>query len=804
MLTNSSMLSDDQEDEDIRCPLCSFYFSSTTKPYLLPCNHNLCLPCINNLISSNMPNCPLCSTPFSSSSIFTVNFAFLNLVSKILKSKIIYCKKCNKVYYWSEHREQCDEREFKETNDIMNEIKKLCENSILIAKYLGYHRNIINTSKNEVIGVVDSITKEIRKKSDEEQYASLKRFFDMVSEVDVKSYKEEIQKFLEICVPCCSELDIDEDDIERMINDKEIKNEEKILNEKKENNTINKESSDIIEDDIPNEKENDLNERLKINTFQNPRVNQFEKKNFDIINTNNANFPKQFSFDLDDLIEDFNTINSEKSKKINKLIVSNKGITIVHNNKEEFSENVLTTESTINMNNKVKSFYPQIMRSKCKNEKKEKRDKHNKNYESNSTIIEDFYDANINNPYNGTPLLAIQKLNQQSNLKENTIAKSITSKLLNNKSKTIETNIRQNKSFNCYNSVSLSTIRHDNNITAVNKMIKNFNKIKDIIAKLTKYISSINTLSSLLNSQIESNQLQLQPNLLFDYFSLLKDISHAFIQTQKRYIITFIDNTKTIVLYDVKRKTFSYKNIDIPSTLNISTSIVFDDCDLVFISGGICNSNTMSIYRFSNNSLEKRTLMPTPRSFHSSIYFNNTIYIIGGIGDSNYHLRECEAFSIVNHKWESMPYLNYPRANATLCIYNNRYLYVFRGSDKNSMLDTIEYIDVKNYNKGWTVYQPEDPGLSWFGCEYAEAATVDENKIIIFGGMNKKGKIFHHVFNFDPVRKTVFRMKDLKRPAVFHSSATFINGEVVGVEISNGKKDKVHCFDVKRNQWEIY
>ena len=177
---------------------------------------------------------------------------------------------------------------------------------------------------------------------------------------------------MEICVPCCSELDIDEDDIERMINDKEIKNEEKIQNEKKENNTINKESSDIIEDDIPNEKENDLNERLKINTFQNPRVNQFEKKNFDIINTNNANFPKQFSFDLDDLIEDFNTINSEKSKKINKLIVSNKGITIVHNNKEEFSENVLTTESTINMNNKVKSFYPQIMRSKCKNEKKER------------------------------------------------------------------------------------------------------------------------------------------------------------------------------------------------------------------------------------------------------------------------------------------------------------------------------------------------------------------------------------------------------------------------------------------------
>lgn len=39
-----------QEDEDLRCPICNYYFSMITKPYLLPCNHNLCITCIDGLI----------------------------------------------------------------------------------------------------------------------------------------------------------------------------------------------------------------------------------------------------------------------------------------------------------------------------------------------------------------------------------------------------------------------------------------------------------------------------------------------------------------------------------------------------------------------------------------------------------------------------------------------------------------------------------------------------------------------------------------------------------------------------------
>ena len=53
-----------QEDEDLRCPICNYYFSQVTKPYLLPCNHNLCMNCIKLITSKNIYDCPLCRSKF--------------------------------------------------------------------------------------------------------------------------------------------------------------------------------------------------------------------------------------------------------------------------------------------------------------------------------------------------------------------------------------------------------------------------------------------------------------------------------------------------------------------------------------------------------------------------------------------------------------------------------------------------------------------------------------------------------------------------------------------------------------------
>ena len=88
-----------QEDEEIKCPKCFSFFSSLTKPYILPCNHNICLNCINSLIDEKNPKCPICSFHFNKTDkkSFEVNFTFLNIIIKILETKIIFCPQCNKM-----------------------------------------------------------------------------------------------------------------------------------------------------------------------------------------------------------------------------------------------------------------------------------------------------------------------------------------------------------------------------------------------------------------------------------------------------------------------------------------------------------------------------------------------------------------------------------------------------------------------------------------------------------------------------------------------------------------------------------
>lgn len=893
MLTNSSILSEEQEDEELRCPGCFFYFSSITKPYLLPCNHNLCLDCINNLINLNNTFCPICNNffPPQEKNHFQVNFAFLNLVLKILKTKIIFCKKCNKIFTWNDHHLQCNQKEFKETNEIMNDIKKLCENCLQIIKFIDHHKNIVLTTKNGVYQIVGEIIKEIDEKNKENYTSAIKLFFSNVMDFNVDKATNEIISFLEMCKPCYTSFNINIDDLnlalsgclpedEKIVFQKqktyddmgiqlhqrmalehkkyndnlflsaEVRNSKspmifrsKRMNPKENNSnnryndqknlriiesceSLDKSSSDIIynfdEDDIPNEKENDINERLKINTFQNPKVNQFEKQTFDdIINTNNANenFPQNFTFDIIDLLDDYNFL-SDKSekKKQKKIIISNKGIQVISNDK--LSENVLATneneiESKASQQVKTLDKYNKKLLFSRNNQGKEK-PFNTSNFESNSNL-EDHYV--IKNPYSGTHLFPIQKLNQQSyqkngnnSEKRNKTSKNVSKILDTHKKEENDCQIRSNKTFQCYDSVNISELKGKNdNISQTNKVIKNFNKIKDVIAKLKLYRQEITLISEKIKKQISVNKDIIKNDIIRDYGLLLKDISHAYIQRHNRYIINCIENSKKVRLYDAKRKVFELKSLDILKySFNLSSSIAFDDLDLIFISGGIYYnhiSDMLQIIRWTNGKLETNETIPTKRAYHSSIYFQNKIYLIGGIGDQNYYLRECENYSIITHKWECMPFLNYPRANPTLCIYNNSFIYVFRGSDKDSMLDTVEFLGLKNYNTGWTVYQPEDPGLSWFGCEFSGATSIDENSIMIFGGMDKTGKMYHHSFILDPIKKTVFRTKDLAKGAGFKQSATYLQNEVIALDFKNESRNLetkgVHSFSLINNRWGI-
>jgi hypothetical protein len=208
--------------------------------------------------------------------------------------------------------------------------------------------------------------------------------------------------------------------------------------------------------------------------------------------------------------------------------------------------------------------------------------------------------------------------------------------------------------------------------------------------------------------------------------------------------------------------------------------------------------------RISNYKIEYKIKMPCKRAFHSSIYFKNKIYIIGGINEKNIEQRECLFFNLNTKTFENLPMLNYPRQNACICVYNNRYIYVFRGKEKNVLLETIEFLDLSNIKNGWNVFHPFDPGMCWIGCLNCCCLSIEKNKILIFGGEDFNGKLLHHSYIFKPEDKTIFRTKDLKIQAKFRNYCTVYLGKVYAFDLKNGianKENGFHSFDIKNNCW---
>ncbi len=62
------------------------------------------------------------------------------------------------------------------------------------------------------------------------------------------------------------------------------------------------------------------------------------------------------------------------------------------------------------------------------------------------------------------------------------------------------------------------------------------------------------------------------------------------------------------------------------------------------------------------------------------------------MSEKNYYLNECYCFYISGKKIQN---LNISRFNLSLCIYNNNYLYVIRGNNKNECIDSIELLILK-------------------------------------------------------------------------------------------------------------
>ena len=131
--------------------------------------------------------------------------------------------------------------------------------------------------------------------------------------------------------------------------------------------------------------------------------------------------------------------------------------------------------------------------------------------------------------------------------------------------------------------------------------------------------------------------------------------------------------TKRITIYNTNLNKFKTKNFDklLPQIyyFDNSISIDYDDNDLIFISGGTEDSNyncsnLFLILKWSTETVEYNGTLPERKAFHSTLYYDNKLYLIGGIDSNKKVSKECQLFSLTDKNWHNLPNLNVGRANS--------------------------------------------------------------------------------------------------------------------------------------------
>ena len=933
-----------QEDEEIKCPKCFSFFSSLTKPYILPCNHNICLNCINSLIDEKNPKCPICSFHFNKTdkNSFEVNFTFLNIIIKILETKIIFCPQCNKIFYWKEHYKFCEQKNFQNCDNILDEIKINCEESAKILKLIKENGDLINKYKIELYNVTNNIMKEIHKKYINKVKFNIKnKLLNTKYSIDFHKVKYDMINFIKLFLPYSEYFDTNE--ISKIIENNnyarinntnilcnsysDMKNKTKalinkknafsppvknlVLSEKKyqtiiSNNEISKKINNKINKFLNNknirnkntmkeiisevkEPEEDLSlplevtilddegvngtERVKIKKYHDNNISKFKKinkvsqedlnkenkstiqndksilkknvKKNDLTQLNQQTHQKKSSkFDIKSIL---NAEDIDEDNTKNKIIVGLKDIKVVS-----------LKQSMQNLNNN--KFKLNLIKSKMKLPGKKISLGHINNFvkksPKNNNINDNTKKDNVNN--NGrmlkkinfdTPSLSLlrssefvkrdfrfvsneQNMNKNSSKKNNknnnlniNMSLASTTSGFNNLSDAINSpytinhaSTKENLSSR-NNTKKLYSVPQKNSPFVNENMLNNYNSTKESVYKLKKYYDMISFLSSEINNNVDKNISLLNDKIMSNYDLLLSEIAFKSPRVQKNFCFSFFPNTYNIILYDPFNKKFTVKNFNhilnnknktILKPFDLSNSIIFDDNDLICITGGTSSNDKIIIISLSNENIIYNKAMPCRKAFHKSIFINNKLYIIGGESQNKKVSSECFSFDLSQKNWNSLPELKKARKNFSLCFYNESILYVFMGEDDTNILDSIEFIDINNLNNlnnktiGWSIFKPIDYGFVWHSMKNSLVINIDRDKILIIGGEDNQNNLYKDCFLFKPSNNNIFKGIDLRVPAAFISEGCFYKDEIFGLDYKNKTQNHfwiLHIYNIKNNFW---
>ena len=696
-----------QEDEDLRCPICNYYFSSKTQPYLLPCNHNLCSACIESITKKNMYACPMCRAPFSAEQRrrFQINSSFLNLVTKILKTKVIYCPKCSKIFNWTEHHLSCDQSQFKETNEIFDELKTLIEECV------GYLRNVHKTEYlrqkkvNEIYSKLSDYIQHHEQTFENKKNSLLENFFQNIPAIDIDSFAQELYNFIQLCEPLHSVLNLN-----------------------------NKELTTVIEQ----------YENFKIHVdMQQPQKN---KSSAAVVN-----------------------------KRLNQYLHNNSTLDSMYN---DVYRNSSANKNIINIHD------AEIFNS-------------NANYLNATT-------ADANELGNGYGVYS-----NSNNMKiDNANAMSVDAKddLINSSSSYDANNV---------------------NFDKLNFLISIHQHISDIVQKITNHTRQIEYTAETIKSQINNNYVKHSAQISTDLDSIYDTVSvtrNNSVANNKHFIANYIPSTRKIWLFNIltcKSETIDFPHL--PFKFNETISIEHDankntlyvvggqfNQSISFFSDEIVYSDTMHVFPFVANVHVKDQLclkMPRKRGMHSTLLYDNKLFIVGGETSQGVRLKECEFYNVKDKVWELMPNLNYGRVYPTLSICNESYLYVLAGGKEG--FHHVEFINIHKPKHEWKCVKINDPGKCWMPLYKSGCFTVEtkENCVFICGGCccDDNNSMTSCTYIYNTVTKSVYRSRDLGKAACFTRNGLFEEESkkvyIIDTMNTTGDAFGIHIYDTGTRSW---
>ncbi len=287
---------------------------------------------------------------------------------------------------------------------------------------------------------------------------------------------------------------------------------------------------------------------------------------------------------------------------------------------------------------------------------------------------------------------------------------------------------------------------------------ENVNNLNYIIEKIS--------LGGYFNDAVisEYEKISFEKSINKEIISAHEEIMNISEQIQDMILMP-VPTSNKVLAYSFEKKKFLLN--EIPSDSNSGEQFVFYDYSRYFnignwmiVTGGVTYTDQVSkqvdssyIYDFQENEIHKIDSMKTPRSVHM-LFFIEPKLIIAVSGRDN---REIEIYNLQKRIWSKFKQLSKGRCNANVLNYEDKYLYIFGGSDSKSyagnLFERIQISDLFNeslldsyFQNNFANYKhnfesgnfivDEKVNLLFTGFGVIELEDDNTKKFLVLGGYN--------------------------------------------------------------------